>query len=187
MLHFLRNLKFFWVQFQNSLWHTITSLQQKWCNNNLLGVVPVLQGLQRSLQSCPNKDVKVQAPLRIIEFSVLGGDTKAPVFGGEILQSLVVIQKLQSLVENSTSFIHILRSLLLCYFSGSKSTRNWHWHWKLFLLHSCHTPWSCCWVFFSGTKKSTRTDWQNHTVATSDLTQKRTVENWGVTMWIQLP
>jgi len=82
MLHFLRNLKFFWFQFQNSLWHTITSLQQKWCNNNLLGVVPVLQGLQRSLQSCPNKDVKVQAPLRIIEFSVL-----------------VVIQKLQSLVE----------------------------------------------------------------------------------------
>jgi hypothetical protein len=29
-----------------------------------------------------------------IEFSVLSGDTKAPVSGGEILQSLVVIQKL---------------------------------------------------------------------------------------------
>jgi hypothetical protein len=68
---------------------------------------------------------------------------------------LVVIQKLQSLVENSSSIILVLWSLLLCYFSG--------------------------------TKKSTRTDWQNHTVATSDLTQKRTVENWGVTMWIQLP
>jgi hypothetical protein len=108
MLHFLRNLKFFWVQFQNSLWHTITSLQQKWCNNNLLDVVPVLQGPQRSLQSCPNKDVKVQASLPIIEFSVLSGDTKAPVFGGEILQSLVVIQKLQSLVENSSSFILVL-------------------------------------------------------------------------------
>lgn len=71
-------------------------------------MVLVLQGPLRSLQSCPNKDVKVQARLPIIEFSVLGGDTKAPVFGGQILQSLVVIQKRQSLVENSSSIILIL-------------------------------------------------------------------------------
>lgn len=56
----------------------------------------MLQGPLRSLQSCPNKDVKVQARLPIIEFSVLGGDTKSSslwwtnssVFGGDTKASV---------------------------------------------------------------------------------------------------